>query len=426
MPNNYDNSIRSAAVTEIISSKPSFLVRYGISFFFIALCIIAVACWFIKYPDTVNAKAIFTSINAPKTIIANTNGKLVALFVKENDSVNIDDNIGFIEANAKHEDVLLLEKEIKNMEQNVLAGNSSIVFNFKTNNNYQLGELQSSYQTFALALQNYTNYLSNGFYIRKKTMLQNDMQHIKRLHENLLQQKALHEQDLKLEKQNYAANKTLNNEKVIADGEFRNEESKLLGKKMTLPQVTSSIISNEAQQNEKQKEMAELENTIAQQRVIFEQAIFTFSSQMADWKKKYVLSTPIAGKIAFANFLQVNQQVQANQTICYVNPNNSNYFAQIIIPQSNFGKVTIGQKVLLKLPSYPYQEYGTVNATLDFINHIPTDSGYQAKITLTNGLITTYKQRVQFREGLQAQAEIITKDMRLLERFYYNLVKKIE
>jgi multidrug efflux pump subunit AcrA (membrane-fusion protein) len=426
MPNNYHNSNRSAAVTEIISSKPSFLVRYGISFFFIALCIIALACWFVKYPDTVNAKAIFTSINAPKSIIANTNGKLVALFVKENDSINIGENIGFIEANAKHEDVLQLEKEIKNIEQNVLAGNSPLVFNFKINNNYQLGELQSNYQTFALALQNYTNFLSNGFYVRKKTMLQNDMQYIKRLHQNLLQQKALHEQEVKLEQQNYNANKTLNNEKVIADGEFRNEESKLLGKQMTLPQINSSIISNEAQQNEKQKEMAELENTIAQQKVIFEQAIFTFTSQIADWKRKFVLSTPIAGKIAFASFLQVNQQIQASQIVCYVNPNNSNYYAQVVIPQGNFGKIAKGQKVLLKLPSYPYQEYGTVNATLDFINHIPTDSGYQARIILTNGLITTFKKPIQFREGLQAQAEIITKDMRLLERFYYNLVKKIE
>ena len=172
-------------------------------------------------------------------------------------------------------------------------------------------------------------------------------------------------------------------------------------------------------------EITELENTIAQQKGIFEQALNTFKSQVDDWKKKYLLIAPINGKVAFAAFVQENQQLQANQTVCFINPGNSEYYAQIIIPQSNFGKVALGQQVLLKFPAYPFQEYGAVKGKIAFISHIPTDSGYLAKVVLTHGLLTNYKKQIQYRDGLVAQGEIITKDLRLLQRFYYGIVKQV-
>jgi HlyD family secretion protein len=49
-----------------------------------------------------------------------------------------------------------------------------------------------------------------------------------------------------------------------------------------------------------------------------------------------------------------------------------------------------------------------------------------AKVVLPNGLITNYKKPLQYRNGLFAQADIVTENMRLLERFYYNLVKQVK
>ena len=257
-------------------------------------------------------------------------------------------------------------------------------------------------------------------------MLNKDLTFLQKMHINLLEQKGLNTEDLNLSQKNFNANKSLNDDKVIADVEFRNESSKLISKKLSLPQISSSILSNEAQQNEKQKEIAELQNTIAQQKNIFIQALNTFKSQIDDWKKKYLLTAPIDGKIAFATFLQENQQLQANQIICFINPENTQYYAEVYIPQTNFGKVRTGQEVLLKFPSYPFAEYGSVNGKIDFISNINTDSGYLAKVILPNGLNTSYKKQVQFRDGLTGQGEIITQNMRLLQRFYYNILKQVK
>jgi multidrug resistance efflux pump len=245
------------------------------------------------------------------------------------------------------------------------------------------------------------------------------------MHSNLLQQKELNVQDLDLSQKTFDANQSLKDDKVISDLDYRNEKSKLINKKLSVPQINSAIISNESQQNEKQKEIMELENTIVQQKSIFSQSLNTLKSQTDDWKKKYLLTAPTNGKIAFASFLQENQQLQLNQIVCFINPGNSEYYAEVYIPQTNFGKVKRGQKVLLKFPSYPFQEYGSIKGNIDFISNIGTDSGYLAKVILPNGLNTSYKKQLQFREGLKAQVEIITADMSLLQRFYYNIIKQV-
>lgn len=193
---------------------------------------------------------------------------------------------------------------------------------------------------------------------------------------------------------------------------------------MTIPQVNSAIISNESSQHEKAKEILQLENEIAQQKGIFSQALNTIKAQLDDWKSKYLLIAPIDGKIAYAGFIQENQQLQNNQTVCFINPENSNYYAEISIPQNNFGKVRQGQKVLLKLPSYPFQEYGAVEARLEFISNIATDSGYIAKVVLPYGLQANYNKQIQYRDGLIAQGEIITADLRLSDRLI-NTVKQV-
>lgn len=411
-------------VDEIISKRPHFIVKWGTLFLFIMLLLIAAVSWFIKYPDIISAKAKLTSINAPKPVITNTSGKLIKLFAKEAEQTKQGTILGYLESNANHSDVILLSKNIDSLIRDLNSNNFQLLNYFNTSSE-SLGELQQSNQLFLQALVNFRNYISNGFYLRKKTMLAKDFAYLEKMHSNLLQQKGLNQQDVDLSQKTFDANQSLKNDKVISDFDYRNEQSKFINKKLTLPQINAAILSNEALQNEKQKEIMELENTIVQQKNIFMQALLTFKSQVDEWKKKYLLIAPVDGKIAFATFLQENQQLQINQTICFINPENSQYYAEIYIPQANFGKIKIGQDVLLKFQSYPFQEYGAVKGKIDFVSNISTDSGYLAKVSLPKGLSTNYNRQVQYRDGLLAQGEIITQDLRLLQRFYYTILKNI-
>jgi HlyD family secretion protein len=415
--------LRSEEVSEIISSKPSFLIRWGITIFFLILLCIVAACWFIQFPDIVPAKAKLTSINAPKEVKTRSEGKLISLFAKEDQQVKQNDILGYIESRANHNEVLRLSSLIDRLQVQINQNQTQVIKDFHINYYLNLGEVQQHYQTFIHSMNVFKQYLASGYFAKKRSMLRQDFRYLDRQNKNLAIQQVMQEENLALQKESFKAREYLHSEKVISADEFRDERSKLIGKELSIPQLTSSIILNESNKHEKQKQIMELENDIAQQKNIFVQALNTFKAELDGWKSKYLLIAPVTGKVAFATFVQENQQLQNNQTICFINPSNSEYYAEVFIPQANFGKLKKEQKVLLEFPSYPHQEYGKLEGRLNFISNIPTDSGYLAKVNLTNGLKTNYNRDIQHRDGLTAQAQIVTKDMRLFERFFYNLKK---
>ena len=64
-----------------------------------------------------------------------------------------------------------------------------------------------------------------------------------------------------------------------------------------------------------------------------------------------------------------------------------------------------------------------VKGRLNFISKVATDIGFYATATLDKGLIPNFRNRIQYKNGLKAQALVITKDSRLLKRIYYSIIK---
>ncbi len=429
MKNTFSNHVNE--IEEIISNKPPLIVRWGTVYFFFVLAGIGLVSWFIKYPDIVVARAKLNSVNAPKEVITRTEGKLIKIVIKENERVEAGQVLGFMESIGNHQSILTIGKQIDSIN-NLISQNRTdeITHFFPDYSNQQfssnLGELQTPYQTFIQSFITFRDFLGSGFFLRKKKMLQTDMQNIQKLNAILASQKILLNQDLTLSNETYDANKSLANDKVISSLDYRNEKSKLIAKQLSLPQINSSIVTNESQQNEKRKEIAELENQLLVQKNTFIQALQTIKSQVQAWEFKYLLKAPVAGTISFTGFFQENQEIKIGQTLFYVQPDSIAYFIEMLVPQYNFGKVKKGQQVLLKFQAYPFEQYGAVVGKIDYINTTPSDSGYLAKVSLPQGLISNYKKPLQYRNGLLAQADIITENMRLLQRFYYNLARQIK
>ena len=73
------------------------------------------------------------------------------------------------------------------------------------------------------------------------------------------------------------------------------------------------------------------------------------------------------------------------------------------------------------LDNYPYAEYGALTGTVESISSLPKQGQYHLTITFPEGLVTQYGQTIPFQQQLQGTAEIITEDLRLLERLFYRL-----
>jgi len=80
------------------------------------------------------------------------------------------------------------------------------------------------------------------------------------------------------------------------------------------------------------------------------------------------------------------------------------------IAQSNMGKVKKGQEVLVKLKSYPFEEYGMIRGKIKYIAEVPyKDSVFMAKVDFKIKNSSDLKRPIHLKQGMMADAEIVTK-----------------
>jgi HlyD family secretion protein len=272
-------------------------------------------------------------------------------------------------------------------------------------------------------LQVFNDYVNNGFYARKKAMTANDLRSLKNTSQAIQNQKKLTQDDIKLAEETFNMNQKLFEEKVLAPDELRQQNSKYINKQLAIHQLDASISSNELQQREKEKELEQLEHDMRQQPEIFQQSLQSLKSQIEEWKKKYVLQSAINGRASYIIPIQENQFLQAGKTIGYIVPDNGRFYLTTYLPQGNFGKVDTGLAVQLRFDAYPYQENGAVTGTVSYISNIASDNGFLTTIRLDKGLVTNTNKSIPFKSGLTAQAMVITKNISLLNRLWYNVAR---
>lgn len=370
--------------------------------------------------------ATLTSSNGAKEVITRQSGKLIKLFVTNDEKVTDGQMLAWIESVADHKEVIHLYDQINQavmIESSHQSGNLSNLFGSQFKN---LGELQAPFQQFISSFEQFNDGMTNGYQQKREKMLLNNLTYLKKIHTALDDQYNLLQKDMTLTQEGMEATNSLYNDSVISKQDLRELKSKLLTKQLTIPQLQASLLANENQQIDKKKDIEELEHIIYQQKINFRQALQTLKSTIDDWMKKYIVFSPTEGKISFIVPIQENQFLQAGKVIGFVNPSDSRYYAQVTLAQNNFGKITVGQKVQLRFDAYPYQEFGTIEGRLEYISKVPSDSGFLANISLPNGLMTNYHKEIQYRNGLKSQAIIIVKDYRLLERFYHGLSQYIK
>ena len=130
----------------------------------------------------------------------------------------------------------------------------------------------------------------------------------------------------------------------------------------------------------------------------------------------------------YLTFWNKNQVVNTGDLIFTIIPtNNESFIGKIIAPAANSGKIKKGQKVQIQLANYPSDEYGELNGNVKIISLVPNQEGfYLIDVALPKKLITTYTKEIDFRQEMKGTANIITEDLRLIERFFYQLKNIVE
>jgi multidrug efflux pump subunit AcrA (membrane-fusion protein) len=409
---------------DIITAVPAWILRWGITLFFIIIVLLLSLSAFIRYPDIVKTQLKITSPDMPKQVVPKITGKLVKLLINNNDIVKADQPLAYIESTASHDKVLLLLSQLKRL-QNQLTQNQTLdraLFNNASNN--ELGELQGSYQSFFQSYITYKSTIEDGFLLKKRTYLQQDAAALSKQTSQLHSEKQLQQRDFDLAEQEYTMHKKLEKEKVETTAELRQQESKYLSKKAPMIQTDAALITASTNALAKQKEIMELDNQVQEEKSKFSQALNSLISLTEDWKSKYILTASQAGRVTFAGIIQRNQVIAAGQDIFYINAGNEQFFGEMSIPQDNLGKVKEGQAVLVKLRSYPFEEYGMLRGKISYLSDVPLkDSIFVSRVTFLSKQASDMKKPVHLKQGMMADAEIITQDATILQRLTRNIIK---
>ncbi len=121
--------------------------------------------------------------------------------------------------------------------------------------------------------------------------------------------------------------------------------------------------------------------------------------------------------------LCTHQNVNQGDLLFTIVPTLENhYLAKIKAPIQNSGKIKSGQDVNIKLLNYPETEYGMLHGKVKSMSAIPNDEGfYLVQVSLNSPLTTSYNIEIPFKSEMNGTAEIVTDDLRLIERFFYQL-----
>ena len=422
MPDQLDDiQLRSEEVQEILTKVPHWMIRWGNALILFLTLLMLFLSWLIKYPDVIPAEAIVTTEIPPQKEYAKVTGKIDAILVEDNQLVPEGTPLAILQNTANYKDVFLLKSIIDTIQ----LDNRSFSFPINELPILFLGDIETS---FALFENSYSEYLLNKEFqpfSNEELANQVSLSELYRRLQALNGQKKMSKKELEFKKKNLDRQKDLYNKGVISSQEFENQEIDYLQAKrnyesndVQISQITESI--SNANKTSKGTEL----NRRREEINLFKKVLQSFDQlkkAIIDWELQYVLQSDIEGRVSFLNFWTEGQTVNAGDLVFIVIPSeDSSYIAKIKAPSQNSGKIKVGQTALIKLENFPDNEFGTITGKVKNISLLPNKDGlYLIDVALPEKLITSYNKEIPFKQEMRGVVEIITEDLRLIERFFY-------
>lgn len=428
MPKSKENiELRSEEVEEILTKIPHWMIRWGNVLFLGLMMALLFISWFIKYPDIVVTEAIVATELPSYKEYSKTAGQIDAMLVENKQIVRSGQALAVIENTANYDDVFL----ISSILDTIHISSKSFEFPIDSIPILELGEIESAYAAFE---NNYLLYYIN----RDLRPFSNEafansysLSELRIRLEAMKHQKELNQLELKYKKKDLERNELLFRQGVIAEKDleraklnFLQDERSSGSIKIAISQVQEAI--KQAEKTTRTIEISRLENELILLRKVI-QSFNQLKKQIKEWELNYVLKSEIDGAVIFLNHWHKNQIVLSGDLVFTVVPNeNTTFIAKLRTPSQNFGKIAIGQKVSISLESYPETEFGVLEGEIVSISAIPNDDGlYLLEASLSHPLTTSYKKELDFKQEMKGVGKIITQDLRLIERFFYSLRKKV-
>ena len=421
MPEKNKIEIRSGEVQEILGGVPSWIVRYGILLFIVIFSILISFSFMFRYPDILRSKIVVTTENPPATIIARATGKIDSLFVVDNQKIEKGQIIAVIEASAEFNDVLNLESLLIKVQPALDTLDFSLMKGF--NSTLQLGTLQELYSVLLTKNKELELFTSQNYFQQLNVQLDEQISMSNQLYDRQFQQKEAVRKEFEIKENNYLRQRKLLASEVSSNLELEKvtsekhaKEAELNGLRSRLSQEKINISNLRTKKIENNKAYEELKN---QHESALLEAFNNLKSAVINWKLTYLMTSPIEGTITFNKFWSDNQNISEGDKAFTVVPDDlGETIGKVELPVRGSGKVKPDFTVIVKFDNFPYIEYGMVRGQVKNVSLVQEDNFYTVDVTFPNGLTTNYGNNLEMQNQLTGQAEIITEDLKLIQRFF--------
>jgi multidrug resistance efflux pump len=366
--------IRSDEVQEILSSVPSWMIRWGITLIFGVMMICIVLTYFIKYPDVVKGTISLTTVTPPSKLVSKTSGEIEGLFVKDNQYVKAGDLLARIKNPLTKEAADFLEKIVLEVQLGLQNDfKSPIGF---ANNQTVFGGVQSEYNELINAVNEYRFSLNTDQYEKRRQNLEKQISNYRRLDEINQRQFKYAEESYVRAEDKYKANKDLYAKNVISKADFFDQEAAFTQAKNELENLRKNNLQNTITLTDYERQLNELEIDFLTKKMNISQTIETrlnnIRNEINNWQAVYLITSPMDGRVNYLMRISENQFVEAGKQLFAVIPDGvDQYIGYIEVDKLGYGKVEVGQQVKIRLDNFPSVEYGQLKGAVQSISAIP-------------------------------------------------------
>lgn len=418
--------LRSEEFHEVLQNMPPWILRWGITVLTIIVVILLAGSAIFKYPDIVSATVTLTGETPPAVIVAKASGKLRELYVVDNQIVKQNEYLAVIDNPAKTEDILLLKNYLHTveLENRVIAPLPP--------RNLMLGNLQSLFTSLYTNLLEYNLYEELEYYPVKMEILEKRLGQHETQYENSIRQQKIIEGQLLIAEKQLQRDSLLNRKGVISNEDLERATSQYLQVSLSHENSLVSLENLQIQISQVRESLFDITFQDADRENSLQTRLKTVINQLENeiqaWEMNYILASPIEGQITFTKYWVANQNVILGDMVFTIIPSDDvKLIGKASLPIARSGKVKIGQKVNIRFENFPDEEYGIVGGSVKNISMVPVKENellnYTVEIELPHALTTTYRKELPYLPEMRGQADIITEDITLLERFIMPIKK---
>jgi len=413
--NKHDEIIYSEPINDIMGSPPGKILRRGNAIIIIIFVLFIILLWLIKYPDTIPAPVEITTINPPVTLVSKLTGRIKNLYVGDKNEVRAGQMIAVMETAASIDEMNKLKTiadTISNPERIMLSSLPEFT---------ELGEIQSYWGSFLKSLSDFNNYNLNDYYGNKILSLTDEIDGILVYIGRIKVKEKLYAENQVLEGRKFKRDSLLHINGVYSESEIEKSRQSLIRFNIELQQVRLDHTSKSIELAEKRQLLQDYKIRKLEEREkyysVLNESFLNLKAQIKIWENNYLLISPVSGTVTFTKFWSVNQIVNKDEPVLSIVPLEAgDYVGRMNLKMNRSGKVKAGQEVNIKLSGYPYLEYGMVKGKVKSKSLVPSGDSYIIELTLPDGLTTLYGKKLDFTQNMQGAAEIITEDLRLLQK----------